>query len=177
MTISDSELDSTVRQMDTTSCVAELHVHIFALGLLIRLLRSTTNWKPSELLIYTKALFKGVAAFQKVANTIPSEQSRFCSPTLWPVFHAAVELYRLEDQAYAREVWLDDIEKTAIGNRKHVQRVVERVWLVRNLQASALSNAMSSRSAQPTSRELAAGQIVIDWTEIVKDMGLDLLLI
>lgn len=158
---------------DPRPTLQALHDHIFALGLLICLLRSTSNPPPAQLREHAISLFDGVELFM----SYPEGRSGLAGPTIWPVFHAAVELFHDSDQSKARKVWLDGIQAAGIGNREQMKAVIEQVWTIRSYQAmQAVLSCSADPDISPTLDD-EAGKIVVDWRSVAETLNIDLLLV
>jgi hypothetical protein len=82
--------------------------------------------------------------------------------SLWPAFIAAVEAYTEEAMSLAR-AWLDKATTFGLGSRFLVKTVVEEVWDRRKQAAQELG--------------VGPGLTSVDWRQVMKDLGVDVLLI
>jgi hypothetical protein len=154
-----------------------LHDHIFALGLLIRLQRQVSNPWPKTLRDHAISVLDGVERFMEYANNMADVQTGLVVPTIWPVFHAAVELYKENDQRRARDVWLKRIEAAAIGNREQMRAVLEKLWSIRYQAAKQRVSSLFAANIDPPAVDDAAGEIALDWMSVARIMGIDVLLV
>ena len=147
MTLKESQPNEATVVATLPQYLAAIHNHIFSLGLLICLQRRTINPRPRQLLPYTTALFSAVALFMALSSGSSESRYSVAGPTIWPIFYAAVELFRLEDQNLARAVWLDRIESTAIGNRTAIRAMIEKI--LGESGANELSSALKVMTVLP----------------------------
>lgn len=127
--------------------------HAFIQATYIYLYRSLLEVPPEAVKSYVKMTFTHVFAF------FAASEGNF---SIWPAFIAAVETFREDDMASARQ-WLDSAVSFGIGSRESMRRVVEEVWHRRNVIAEASG--------------LSPGLIAVDWREVMKDLDLDILLV
>ena len=111
------------------------------------------------------------------ANNVADLQTGLVVPTIWPVFHAAVELYKEDDQRRAMDVWLNRIEAAAIGNREQMRSVLEKLWSIRYQAAKQRVSSLSAASIDLPAVDDVAGEIALDWMSVASSMGIDVLLV
>ncbi|KAF5009852.1 hypothetical protein FDECE_3947 [Fusarium decemcellulare] len=132
---------------------ASHHSRVVLNGMLVYLYRTLGNHSPSEVARYVSAVFEGVEHYRQAGGR---------NLTVWPVFQAAVEACTEADQAKAR-AWLADSLRLGIGNRYHIEKIIEQTWERRRLVADTLG--------------LEVGDVVLDWREIQREANLDVLLV
>ncbi|KAI9740478.1 MAG: hypothetical protein M1834_005058 [Cirrosporium novae-zelandiae] len=153
-----SHIDSKLSIKRLESRRARIHIRIFQIGVQIYLYRNTRSPPPFDLVPYVSMLFHLVQTF----SNLGSDSGRVPSITLWPVFMAAIEVFREADKRLTRE-WLNTADQLGIGNRKEVRLIIEEVWRIR------------TEVARSTKRE--EGEIVVDWRQVMEDLNLDILLV
>ena len=154
-----------------------LHDHIFASGLLIVVNRKILDPWPVTLHYYSLAVLDGLERFVEACSGATNFGPRVVVPTIWPIFHAAIELYREQDQCRAKSLWLNHIEGAAIGNRQKMRTVLERVWKTRKQSAVDRVSSALSADSDVLSVEDVAGKITVDWRSVAEREGIDLLLV
>lgn len=160
--------------------IRQIHENIFSLGTIIYLLRHTVDPPPASLLPYTSALFAFFETMEDLlAQVDPAGSTRRGSAdvTLWPVFIAAVECFRPEEQRIARR-WLESLSRSGIGNRSDVSKVVLSVWLHRRLMCQAQSIEEEDDSEENIAcDEMRAGETTVRWQWVMRTQKMDILLV
>ena len=128
-------------------------LNAFIYATYIFLYRSLMEASPKRVATYVTMAFQNISAF------CAQSSGNF---SLWPAFIAAVEAYTEEDMASARE-WLERSIHFGLGNRLLVKQIIEEVW--RRRENAHLESTMDK------------GLITIDWRDVVKDLGVDILLV
>ena len=177
MTLKESQPNEATVVAILPQYLAAIHNHIFSLGLLICLRRRTINPRPRQLLPYTTALFSAVALFMALSSGSSKSRYSVAGPTIRPIFYAAVELFRLEDQHLVRAVWLDRIESTAIGNRTAIRAMIEKICEIRRQRAELSTQGHECTPESARSDSEATGDIIIDWKSITKVFNEEFLLV
>ena len=98
-------------------------------------------------------------AFQNISAFCAESSGNF---SLWPAFIAAVEAYTPEDIQSARQ-WLEQSINFGLGNRLPVKRIIEEVW--------------RRRDDAHFERAMDKGLVAVDWRDVVRDLGIDILLV
>ncbi|EXJ94894.1 hypothetical protein A1O1_00012 [Capronia coronata CBS 617.96] len=174
-------------QAQYSTSLRDTHQTIFTLGIIIFIQRQTINPAPSALTPYSSRLF---ACIQNIDARLSCDQpadriNRDSSHvSLWPVFLAAVECFRPQELRTARS-WLGKLGKSGIGNRGDVSKVVQGVWKERRrryyLQVGVISEAEDVDDDEDDYDDLVdidgIGQIIVDWREVMRVQGVDILLV
>ena len=155
-------LDSTIKSLISRieNCVLEItdpvvatHQKIFLLGTVIFAHRQLLNPPPLELFSHLSSLLDCVALFPTLGRG---------HIALWPVFMAAMEVYLPSHKNQIRE-WMDRADQIGVASRIDVRKLIEKVWATRK------------QIAKDEGTEEC--QIVLDWTIVMNDLGMDVLLI
>ncbi|RFU32814.1 hypothetical protein B7463_g3490, partial [Scytalidium lignicola] len=135
--------------------IVKLHHRIFQLGAIIYFHRAIFNSPPRTIVPYIDELLRKVKDYQQLGVGYV---------TLWPVFVAAVEVYKQEHKVLVRE-WLHECDKMGAASRKDIRELIEAVWERR----ASIYERVSVEEEQ--------GEIVLDWREVMKERQLDILLV
>ncbi|KAJ5674350.1 fungal-specific transcription factor domain-containing protein [Penicillium maclennaniae] len=133
--------------------LARYQLNAFIYATYIYLYRSLMDAPPKRVTTYVTMTFHNISAF------CAQSSGNF---SLWPAFIAAVEAYTEADMALARE-WLERSIHFGLGNRLPVKRIIEEVW--RRRDDAHFESTMDK------------GLITIDWRDVVRDLGVDILLV
>lgn len=132
---------------------ASYQLNAFIYATYIYLYRALMDAPPKRVEPYVSLAFQNISAF--------CEQSSG-NFSLWPAFIAAVETYREDDMKSAQK-WLEQCTQFGLGNRVPAKRIIEEVW--RRREDAHFERAMDK------------GLIAVDWRDVVKDLGIDILLV
>ena len=154
--------DSTIKSLisriencviETSDPVVGTHQKIFLLGTVIFAHRQLLNPPPFALFSHLSSLLDCVALFPTLGGG---------HIALWPVFMAAVEVYLPEHKNQVRQ-WMDRADLIGVANRNDVRKLIENVW---------------ARRKQIADDEGADEcEIALDWSTVMNDLGLDVLLV
>lgn len=133
--------------------LARYQLNAFIYATYIYLYRTLADAPPHRVAPYVSLVFQNISAFY-------TESSGNFS--LWPAFIAAVEAYTVEDMKSARE-WLEQSINFGLGNRLPVKKIIEETW--RRRDDAHFEKAMDK------------GSITVDWRDVVRDLGIDILLV
>lgn len=136
-----------------TAVASQLHLKIFHLGGLTYLNRSVTDYPPKKLSQIIRSAFEFITGFQ-------SQGGR--NLALWPLFMVAVEVYDKEHMVIVRN-WLHHTAMLGMGNRTGVQQLLEEVWRRREQTAAE--------------KGLDPGEVIVDWRDVMSELGFEILLI
>lgn len=136
-----------VRDLET------LHRRIFRNATIIYLHRTIFNSTPLVLEEYVNNVLDDTIAFLDLHGG---------SVSPWPVFMAAVEAYTTSAREKTSR-WLDYSCGLGIQNRFAVKQIIEDVWAEREIQAKSF--------------EMNPNQIIVDWKQSQKRLGIDVLLL
>ena len=139
--------------LETTDPVVTTHQKIFLLGTVIFAHRQLLSPPPFELFSHLSSLLDCVALFPTLGGG---------HIALWPVFMAAMEVYLPSHKNQIRE-WMDRADQIGVASRIDVRKLIEKVWATRK------------QIAKDEGTEEC--QIVLDWTIVMNDLGMDVLLI
>ena len=135
--------------------ILQLHHQIFQIGAIVYFHRSVLNSPPHALVPFLDELLADVRAYRERGGGYV---------TLWPVFIAAVEAYEERHQEGFQD-WLHDCDRMGAANRKDVREVIESVWRKRLVMWREMGTRME------------LGGIVVSWTEVMYESGLEVLLV
>lgn len=136
----------------TRASAMSCHRRIFASGAWIYFYRRIMNLKPAQLQQHVSTLLRDLECYPHLGG------GRI---TTWPVFMAAMEVYRNEDKARI-VLWLDDARHNGVADRAVIRALMEDVW--------------STRTRLSKEGGIDEGEIVVDWTKFLQQRKLDLLL-
>ena len=163
---------------------AYLHDYIFNLGTIICLHKHTLSALPSQLLQYVAPLL--LAVQKLLTTTSPSDGQDPPTLTLWPIFVAAVESYRSQERDIVT-TWLEGLERSGIGNRKDVGRIIQGVWRQRREKFHREKFGRNDGNGDDDldqeyrigweEEEDALGTVAVDWRDVQMKLGLDILLV
>ncbi|KAK4498353.1 hypothetical protein PRZ48_011011 [Zasmidium cellare] len=131
-----------------------LHLRLFTLGVEMYLLCTVLRCPPMSV------REKVDEALSATVDYVDLQQQG--SFSIWPVFIAATQAYTAEAQALATYC-LQTAESTGAANRRDVHRLVRQVWLERERLAETL--------------RCDARALFVDWRQVMKDLGLNVLLL
>lgn len=129
------------------------HVNAFISATYVYLYRSIYNLSPCDVRPFVFEVFDNIHAFFAHGDG---------NLTLWPGFIAAVESYE-ESDLRAAKVWLDAAASVGMGNRIRIRTIVEDIW--------------RTRDAASREKRKDKGSIIIDWRDVMQNLGLDILLV
>lgn len=135
--------------------VVRLHCEIFRTGILIHFHRRILKSPPYTLIQLLDNLLNSVEEYERLRGGYV---------TLWPVFIGAAEVFN-EDQKRRVRAWLDTAELMGAANRRDIRIVIEAVWQERSLQRALFGGVVDE------------GEVVVDWREVMRSMGVEILLI
>lgn len=135
------------------STLARYQLNAFIYATYIYLYRTLTDAPPQRVAPYVSLAFQNISAF------CAESSGNF---SLWPAFIAAVEAYTPEDMQSARQ-WLEQSINFGLGNRLPVKRIIEEVW--------------RRRDDAHFERAMDKGLVAVDWRDVVRDLGIDILLV
>lgn len=135
--------------------LSNLHHHIFKAGVLIHFHKRILEFNPSRLVPLLDVLFDAIEQYRMREGG---------HVTLWPVFIGAVEAVQDRHKDRVR-AWLDEADSMGAANRKEIRVVIEAVWRER------------SRLRDLSGGTIEEEEINVDWRDMIKDMGIELLLI
>ncbi|KAJ5756919.1 fungal-specific transcription factor domain-containing protein [Penicillium nucicola] len=133
--------------------LARYQLNAFIYATYIYLYRSLMDTPPKRVATYVSLTFRNISSFCAQSN------GNF---SLWPAFIAAVEAYTEEDMALA-QAWLQQSIHFGLGNRLLVKQIIEEVW--------------RRREHAHCERGIDKGLITVDWRDVVRELGVDILLV
>ncbi|KUJ20681.1 uncharacterized protein LY89DRAFT_451784 [Mollisia scopiformis] len=136
-----------------TNVLAKLHHEIFKIGALIHFHRRILNFHPRALLPYVTLMLDAIEQYLTLNGGYIA---------LWPVFIGAVEVFEESHKSRVR-TWLSRADLMGAANRKDVRLVIEAVW--------------RERSRLSCVDEKTEGETVVDWREVIRDLGIEILLV
>lgn len=131
----------------------QLHLQIFRTATIIYLYRTILNVSPGGVTEYVSAVLDDTMTFMRLGGGAIS---------LWPVFVAAVEACS-QDQQNIVEQWLNIVCELGIENRHTARRLILQVW--------------EERSQLATISGLELADVKVDWRDVQRREGIDLLLL
>lgn len=157
-TLGDIEIERVLEGSPQTSKpniqeLARYQLNAFIFATYIYLYRALLDVPPKRVAVYVSLTFDNIAAF--------SAQSRG-NFSLWPAFIAAVEAYTAEDMESSR-LWLKQSTHFGLGNRLAVKSIIEEVW--------------QRRDALRAEKGMDPGLAAVDWRDVIRDLGTDILLV
>ncbi|KAG7005716.1 hypothetical protein G7Y79_00018g045230 [Physcia stellaris] len=138
--------------LESTEAIVHTHQRIFLLGTLIYAHRQLLNPPPFALFSHLSSLLDCVALYPTLGGG---------HTALWPVFMAAVEVYLPEHKQQVRE-WMDRADQIGVASRTDVHQLIKRIWATREQMAD--------------DEGIEECEIVLSWSVIMNEMGLDIVL-
>ncbi|KAF8867366.1 hypothetical protein BDZ45DRAFT_795082 [Acephala macrosclerotiorum] len=135
--------------------LVRLQYEIFRTGVLIHFHRRILSLKPYTLVPVLNDLLNSVEEYQRLKGGFV---------TLWPVFIGAAEVFE-EDQKRRVRLWLDNADLMGAANRRDIRMIIETVWQERSRQRDFIGEGADE------------GEVMVDWREIMRNMGVEILLI
>ncbi|CZR60976.1 uncharacterized protein PAC_10872 [Phialocephala subalpina] len=142
-------------EASSSNQLVRLHHEIFRTGVLVHFHRRILNSLPHTLVPLLDNLLSSVEEYERLKGGYV---------TLWPVFIGAAEVFE-EHQKLRVRAWLDTVDLMGAANRRDVRTVIEAVWNERSCQRNLLG------------RRVAEGEVIVDWREVMRDMGVEILLV
>ncbi|PKY09428.1 hypothetical protein P168DRAFT_301923 [Aspergillus campestris IBT 28561] len=133
--------------------LARYQLNAFIFATYIYLYRALLDVPPKRVAVYVSLTFDNITAFSALSSG---------NISLWPAFIAAVEAYTTRDMESSRR-WLEQSTHFGLGNRLAVKSIIEEVW--------------RRRDAFCTERGMDTGLVAVDWRDVIRDLGMDILLI
>lgn len=137
--------------LESTDPVIRTHQRIFHLGTLIYAQRQLLNPPPFALFSYLASLLDCVALYPTLGGG---------NIALWPVFMGAVEIYLPEHKKQVR-AWMDQADQVGVASRTDVRKVIEKVWATRKQMAD--------------DKGIEECEVVLSWSVVMNELGMDLL--
>ena len=136
-----------------TQTLVKLHSQIFDGAVMIHLCRVVLQCPPSAVTSYVHQVLASVVKFMEGGGGQVSA---------WPVFIAAVEACTDEDQRLASRYFCHT-ERVFAGNRTDMHCVARQVW--------------ADRESLALKQHCDAGDIRLDWRDVKRRLGIDILLL
>ncbi|OGM39530.1 hypothetical protein ABOM_011912 [Aspergillus bombycis] len=133
--------------------LARYQLHAFVYATYIYLYRALLDVPPKRVAAYVSLTFDNITAFAAQSS------GNF---SLWPAFIAAVEAYTVGDLESSCR-WLEQSTHFGLGNRLAVRSIIEEVWQRRD--------ALCGESG------IDPGLAAVDWRDVARDLGVDVLLV
>jgi hypothetical protein len=130
----------------------QAHLRAYTAAALIYFHQEFYGLPPVVMAPYVSEILDSISVFTKLSRG---------NYTLWPIFIAAVEAYEEEDIRKFREIFKDACS-VGMANRVQIQTLVERIWKIRDVQASQ------------TGQE--KGLIKVGWKKVMHSLEMDVLL-
>ncbi|KAK5050921.1 hypothetical protein LTR84_003480 [Exophiala bonariae] len=136
-----------------TQTLVKLHSQIFDGAVMIHLCRVVLQRPPSAVASYVHQVLTNVGKFMDAGGGEVSA---------WPVFIAAAEAFTSEDQHLASRYFCQS-EMVFAGNRTDMHSVVRQVW--------------ADRETLGIEQDCNAGDVGLDWRDVMRRMDIDILLL
>ncbi|KNG85000.1 hypothetical protein ANOM_006560 [Aspergillus nomiae NRRL 13137] len=148
----NSEVNALVPKLKSEE-LARYQLNAFIYATYIYLYRALLDVPPKRVAAYVSLIFDNITAFSAQSS------GNF---SLWPAFIAAVEAYTVRDLESSCR-WLEQSTHFGLGNRLAVRSIVEEVW--------------QRRDALCVESGIDPGLAAVDWRDVARDLGVDVLLV
>jgi Fungal specific transcription factor domain len=137
----------------------DLHLHLFNAGVTVYVLSTILLHPPAVVAAHVWSVLSDAWAFVGIS---PNSE-KCCSLTIWPVFVASADAYTPEAQAVATQIWELLSQTYGVGNRRNLKRLLYQIWAERERLAEE--------------RHCELGSVRVDWREVMREMGIEILLL